>query len=142
MNKIAIRLLSIQESKFLYNTNFDYSQLQEQSLKIEFSISTNTNIDKNLFHLEVSVKYLHQTTVLLEIGALFSFEIKPLSSVLITKNDKQSVSENLLMNMLNTAIGTLRGIMFLKIQNTALEKFILPLLPVDYITSLIKAQSE
>lgn len=138
---VSIRLSSIQESKFLYNTDFDYSLFQEQFLQIEFNMTTSLTLDQNLFHLEVIVKYRHQDSVLLEVGALFNFEIIPLSSVLIKQNNKSLLPENVLMNMMNTAIGTIRGIMFLKTQNTALEKFILPLLPANAIAELVKNHS-
>lgn len=138
---ISIRLSNIQESKFLYNTDFDYSLFQEQFLQIEFNMTTSLTLDQNVFHLEVVVKYRHQISILLEVGALFNFEIVPLSSVLIKKNNKVLLPENILMNMMNTAIGVIRGIMFLKTQNTALEKFILPLLPVNAIEELIKNHS-
>lgn len=138
---VSIKLSSIQESKFLYNTDFNYSLLQEQLLQIELDMTTNSTLDKNLFHLGVNIKYLHKDIVLLEVGVLFNFEVVPLTSVLITINGKSSFPENILMNMLNTAIGTTRGIMFLKTQNTPLKKFILPLLPANVIASLMKHHS-
>lgn len=141
-NNVTIKLSSIQESKFLYNTDFDYSQFQEQLLQIEFNMTTSLTLNQNMFHLEVIVKYRHQDSTLLEVGALFNFEIIQLSSILITKNNKSLVPENILMNMVNIAIGTLRGIMFLKTQNTILEKFVLPLLPADAITGLVKNHSK
>lgn len=139
---ISIKLSNIQESKFLYNTDFDYSVFQEQFLQIEFNMTTSFTLDQNLFHLEVIVKYRYQSSVLLEVGALFNFEIIPLSSILITKNNKSLLPENILMNMMNTAIGTIRGIMFLKTQNTILEKFVLPLLPANVIADLVKNYSK
>ncbi len=38
---VSIKLSSIQESKFLYNTDFNYSLLQEQLLQIELDMTTN-----------------------------------------------------------------------------------------------------
>lgn len=136
-NSISIRIQNIQETEFSCIYDFDYDLMNSDLLEVGLKFETNIIAKDNICNIDLSVRYKYEEKILLTLGVLFGFEITPIYA-LMDENEEEAIPEDLLLNMLNIAVGAIRGILFLKMQNTPLHKYYLPIFSISFINDMIK----
>ena len=138
---VSIALAGIQETSYLFNTDFDYSSLDGKSLS--FGMKYETKMDKDKERVRITTTAIYQSTeskeTLAEYSIMIEFLVLGLSN-LISKDMKgeEVINRDFILNLLNISIGTLRGAFFLKTKNTPFEKFPIPLIPSTILEEEVK----
>lgn len=139
--KINIALSKIQEVSYQFNTEFDISSLTPRSLSFGMKYETKTNKEEEKVRITTSVIYLSTDSkeTLAEYAIMIEFHVKGLTELItIDSNDKELINRDLILNLLNISIGTLRGAFFLKTKGTAFEHFPIPLIPSNILEDEVK----
>ena len=142
LQDIKITLLSISETLYRFNYDYDYSILDSNDLRIDFAHNFKSNDEACMFEIEIKAKYKCKENVLPELGVLTSFIIDPYSEFIVGKNE-EGFSTNIpeiLEKICSISLGILRGVFFSKLKGTPLEKYPIPLIPIDAIIPQIKKE--
>ena len=130
----------IQEVSFFYNVDYDCSELDVDDLQVGMKHSIKIDNKKNIVGVHLGIIYLtnKENVKLLEYSMNINFRIPELKNI-ITEEDNNIVvkDENIILNLLNISVGTLRGALFLKTKGTGLERFPLPVIPSSLLSKSI-----
>lgn len=130
----------IQEVSFFYNVDYDCSGLDVNDIQVGMKHSIKIDNEKNIVGVHLGIIYLtsEDNVKLLEYSMNINFRIPELKNI-ITEEDNSIVvkDENIILNLLNISVGTLRGALFLKTKNTGLERFPLPVIPSSLLSKSI-----
>lgn len=136
----------IQEVSFFYNINFDFAELKADDIQVGISHSISIDLEKKIAGVMFGIFYSTEdvNTKLLEYSIIVNFKVPELECITIKEDDKIFIKdENIILNLLNVTVGTLRGALFLKTKGTPLEKFPFPILPASLLSqSINKTLSE
>ena len=128
VHKFNLREISANEWK-----EFDAGQL-----KLTIGFNFNSDVENNIFvvHLMALYTYPFQNDdeEIFDSEISVGFEFDNLSDVVeIQKDGGYNIEDNLVSNFLSVTIGTARGVIFTRTQNSFINKFYLPILDIDKI---------
>lgn len=141
----AMYLLDIQETSFKYNAIYDYSKLSKETLRLGIGQQFHANIEDEILTVGISINYINtpDKTELASISILLNFKISDLGSLVTpTENGIETENSELILNLLNISIGTLRGVFYARLKGTPLEKYPIPLIPKDELEQSNKKNSK
>ncbi|MEG2366179.1 MAG: hypothetical protein RSB29_05430 [Alistipes sp.] len=128
---IQFGLKFIQEKAFsLTNDQTFLNSLTAENLEVQFMAQTFINLENDEVKILVGVKYLSQSTDILQIEMVFTFVIDQITNVVTTDADNKKITfkVDLMSTFLTVAMGTLRGVLFEKTSKSVLTKYPLPLI--------------
>ncbi|MGO1245680.1 MAG: hypothetical protein ACTHZ1_09200 [Sphingobacterium sp.] len=129
-----IRLLNMHPQKDFFDNQFDSGQ---KEIKLAVAQSTKHNIEIKSFKITLSVLLECDDKIIAEYIYDFFFEVENILDFL-TDEGKQIFSGNLIGTLLSISYSTLRGITYVKLSDTNLKGFILPVInPNDLLKSKI-----
>lgn len=125
----------MQEVSFKFNAEYDYSTLNMDNLS--FGIKYNIIPDKESETVRLTVTIVYETsedrTLLAEYSLLTEYHIIGLTELITPdENGEEVIDKSAAISLLNISIGSLRGAFFLRMKDTPLSKYPLPLIP-DYL---------
>lgn len=131
-----IALTSIQEIAFRFNAGYDYSSFSGDNLSFGIKYDVQTEKEAEIVRLTITITYLASDNkeLLTEYSLLTEYHLIGLSKLItIDEHGEETMEKDVIINMLNLSIGTLRGAFFLKMKDTPLSKFPIPLIPSDLL---------
>lgn len=125
----------MQEVSFKFNAEYNYSTLNMDNLS--FGIKYNIIPDKESETVRLTVTIVYETsedrTLLAEYSLLTEYHIIGLTELITPdENGEEVIDKSAAISLLNISIGSLRGAFFLRMKDTPLGKYPLPLIP-DYL---------
>ena len=143
---IKISLLNLTETLYRFNYDYDYSTIKPDDLKVDFIHSFKSDQEKGEFGVEVKARYksAHDNCVLAELGVYTNFRIDPFSAFIKMETEKgfETNLPDALEHLCEINVGALRGIFFTKLKGTPLEKYLIPLIPMNAIISPASIKKE
>ena len=143
---IKISLLNLTETLYRFNYDYDYSTIKPDDLKVDFIHSFKSDQEKGEFGVEVKARYksAHDNCVLAELGVYTNFRIDPFSAFIKMETEKgfETNLPDALEHLCEINVGALRGIFFTKLKGTPLEKYLIPLIPMNAIISPANIKKE
>ncbi len=135
---VRFRLVSIENE--VYKQNFSEvtsENINESALKFQYKIRTVIKMSEDIIVVIPSMRYLYKGNVIFETSAEFVYSIQTLAVAIDVdkENNKIIVKSNFFRSLLGTAYSTLRGMLFVRTQETPLAKFPAPLVNVDTLVS-------
>lgn len=133
---INIRLLSINGEQVINSIGKkDLSGLNEDNLVYQFKNETSLNLSDDLVTVTSGMRYVYNQNELFQVGASVTFKVLNLKDFVAQDEEKSTITFafNFLPTLISAAIGVLRGILFKETKGTELEKYPMPLLPVDLL---------
>lgn len=131
---IQFRLLSIDEKRFKSDIDEVLANtINDENLKFNLAYSLLPNPDENTLEIEIVTKYLYQEHELLFLSASLTFLFVEFSEIFEIKEGKIQEKVTIIPTLINVAIGTMRGMIAIKISGTYLRKFPLPLIDPNVI---------
>lgn len=130
--EIGIELIKIEENLFKLNAP------EELNGKIEIGVqcSLKPNEEKDLFNINMGIKYTQNSDILFEYGACFSFKIEGLKELIVRKGNRFKAEYNFIPELVGIAFNTLRGMVFVKTMGTVVSKCTIPLISSDKLISI------
>ena len=134
--EIKYRLESIAETEFKMNYDFDYSGLIPENLKVQVGHDIKPIMEKDqvVVKAKASLVYGDEELELATNSVIMRFGLSPIKEIIILKEDGTFSTQNPLVldTFLVVAVGALRGIMMKNLKGTPLERFFLPLIPMEH----------
>lgn len=132
--QIQMKLIKIMETGFQLNPVIDsITDLDNVIIQVGFKVDTPSI--KNTITLWLQVKYLNSKSlneqVIAEIETATTFELTPLEAALHFQKEQFEDQAGILPSLLNIAIGTIRGILHIKLAGTILGSLPLPILNAE-----------
>lgn len=133
---INIRLLCINGEQVINSIGKkDLSGLNEDNLVYQFKNETLLNLSDDLVTITSGMRYVYNQNELFQVGASVTFKVLNLKDFVAQDEEKSTITFafNFLPTLISAAIGVLRGILYKETKGTELEKYPMPLLPVDLL---------
>lgn len=133
---INIRLLCINGEQVINSIGKkDLSGLNEDNLVYQFKNETLLNLSDDLVTVTSGMRYVYNQNELFQVGASVTFKVLNLKDFVAQDEEKSTITFafNFLPTLISAAIGVLRGILYKETKGTELEKYPMPLLPVDLL---------
>ncbi|MCI2082959.1 MAG: hypothetical protein LKK08_05710 [Bacteroidales bacterium] len=139
-NNIEMRLLSVNEEKFMMAANKCDGTTAPEDLQLEFSNRVSPNTETNIIDISFGVRYVLKEEPILESVYRFSFEVKNLSSFVVKNDDGNMTINDIMPHLLNVAVGTMRGILVVKTAGTNLSKYPLPIIDATTLSNNLSSK--
>lgn len=133
---INIRLLCINGEQVINSIGKkNLSGLNEDNLVYQFKNETLLNLSDDLVTITSGMRYVYNQNELFQVGASVTFKVLNLKDFVAQDEEKSTITFafNFLPTLISAAIGVLRGILYKETKGTELEKYPMPLLPVDLL---------
>ena len=135
---IQIQLLKIKEKRFDLQTDHTTSQiLQTQNLHVGMSILTTPYLTDNQIKLQITIDYHYTNNVLVTTPLFYIMEIwfgiKDLAHFVKEKEGNILIKHELLALLLGISIGTIRGMIAHRCQDTVFEAYPLPIINITHL---------
>lgn len=133
--QFMLSITAMQEVSFRFNAEYDYSTLNADNLSFGIRYNIIPNKESETVRLTVSIVYetSDRKVFLAEYSLMIEFRIIKLAELITTAEDGEEViDKSAAISLLNISIGSLRGAFFLRMKDTPLSKYPLPLIP-DYL---------
>lgn len=131
---INIKIQSVEET--LVNNNCggkNLDGLSEDSLGFQFRVGAEVCLAKKTISVVEAIRYKFKNVELFQAECEVRFLIDDLEGILNYDKDSNTVtfSFNVIPTLVNAAFGTLRGIVYKETKNGPLEKYPVPLVPMN-----------
>ena len=138
---INIALVRIQETAFKFNWNFDYENFDKGNITMGYGQQFHVNMQEQTVGVELtfafSDKLSGEELVALSVNSVY--EISGLSDIIKVEDGVYKTNEeHVIPKIVKLSIGTMRGILYMRLKDTALADVLLPLIPGDFISSFGK----
>lgn len=136
---VSLFLIDIQETEFKFNSEFEYSQVSDDTLEFGMGQKFNADVEAERLSVEVSFHYIYLPTDvdLARLTIVLNFQIKNLGEFIKPIEDGiQTDDSGFVLNILNVAIGTLRGVCYARLKGTPLEKHPIPLISNEQLAKM------
>jgi hypothetical protein len=138
---VDIALIKIQETGFMFNTDFDYNGLQKSNIALKYGQKFHIDLNANTIGIEITFIYTDKTTnadlTQLSVNSIYS--VSELNLILRIEDGAYKTNDNrIIPELVNLSIGTIRGILYTKLKGTALDDLPLPLIPRNTIAQIGK----
>ena len=132
-NNIQMKLLSVDEVRFMMSSDAIDESTNPENIKIGFSNGIDPDVERDRFSMIFGVRYMVDNELILESVYRFTFEVVDLVRF-VTFNQDQSITINHLMpHFLSVAVGTMRGILVAKTAGTAFTLYPLPIIDINQL---------
>ena len=136
--KIQYRILKITETGYYYNFEYPYEELDPKTIRFYLSheLIPYPEEDCLTIKLEVNVTDGEGITQLASNSIAVFFHLSPLSKVVSYNSDGFLTTHNadMVNNLLQAVVGTLRGVLMKNLKGTPLEACPLPLISESYFS--------
>lgn len=129
--EIQMRLLSVDEVRFLMSLEKLGDKPNPDTIQIGFSSNVDVDIKNNRFALIFGIRYVVKEDVILECIYKFSFDVVDLAKYISYDENKTMSIKYLMPHFLNVAVGTMRGILVVRTAGTVLSTLPLPMIDID-----------
>ena len=135
---IQFKLESINE--IVYRQSQDNAlldNLSPETIGVQFMTQTFINKSKNEVRVQAGVRYSSRVnnTEILVLEIMLLFNVDNIDNIVNIIDKKINYNTNIVLTFLNISIGTLRGVLFAKTQDSVLSKFHLPLISSQLLLS-------
>lgn len=145
-NSIDFSILSIKESLYSFDCNYNYELFSEEFLGFQLKKNFAPKFEDNTLAIDIGIRYIdvRNDTILAENMIRVNFSIVPLESVVNSFNEGKLVTNNsaIIDTALNIAIGVMRGVLYKNLKGTPLEKYILPPISLESLKENTHANSK
>lgn len=136
--KVAnIALVKIQETVFRFNTDFDYNGYDREKITVGYGQKFHVDIQAQTVGVELTFIFSDKTsnTDLVTLSVNSVYAISNLSDILKVEDGVYKTNEDhVIPKIIKLSIGTMRGILYMKLKDTVLSDMLLPLIPSDFIS--------
>ncbi len=119
---------------------------KDDNINLNISININSDYKNGAIAITPSISFIESDKTFLIIECTCHFKIDPSDWSKISNTGKSDaiVSKNIIMNMISIALGTSRGVLHSKTENTDYNKYFLPLIDISEfeIGELVMVKSE
>lgn len=130
-NNIQMKLLSVDEIRFMMSSDAIDEKTDADSIQIGFSNGVEPDFENDKFNMVFGVRYVIGDSVILESVYRFSFAVVNLAQYITINEDKSITITHLMPHFLSVAVGTMRGILVVKTAGTAFARYPLPMIDVN-----------
>ena len=132
VQQVQIGLSAVNEKTFRYHPEKLSDNFDPKLIKMSFTNGINgLNVEKNMISIVFGAKYSYENQDILECVYSFDFGVKDLKRF-VTVNPNKSVKIDVIMpHLINTAIGTLRGIILVNTEGSPLRNYPLPMINAE-----------
>lgn len=137
--KVAnIALVKIQETAFRFNTDFDYNGYDREKITVGYGQKFHVDIQAQTVGVELTFIFSDKTSntdlVTLSVNSIYA--ISNLSDILMVEDGVYKTNEDhVIPKIIKLSIGTMRGILYMKLKDTILSDMLLPLIPSEFISA-------
>lgn len=131
VRQFMLSIAGMQEVSFKFNTEYDYSTLNADNLSFGIKYNVSPNKENEIVRFTVSIVYeaSDRKERLAEHSLMMEFHIIGLAELITTgDNGEDVIDKSAAISLLNISIGTLRGAFFMRMKDTPLSKYPLPLI--------------
>lgn len=135
---VNIALVKIQETAFRFNTDFDYNGYDREKITVGYGQKFHVDIQAQTVGVELTFIFSDKTSnidlVTLSVNSIYA--ISNLSDILMVEDGVYKTNEDhVIPKIIKLSIGTMRGILYMKLKDTVLSDMFLPLIPSDFISA-------
>lgn len=137
--KVAnIALVKIQETAFRFNTDFDYNGYDKEKITVGYGQKFHVDMQAQTVGVELTFIFSDKSsnTDLVTLSVNSVYTISNLSGILKVEDGVYKTNEDhVIPKIIKLSIGTMRGILYMKLKDTVLSDMLLPLIPSDFISA-------
>ncbi|WP_044270851.1 hypothetical protein [Bacteroides timonensis] len=135
---VNIALVKIQETAFRFNTDFDYNGYDREKITVGYGQKFHVDIQAQTVGVELTFIFSDKSSntdlVTLSVNSIYA--ISNLSDILMVEDGVYKTNEDhVIPKIIKLSIGTMRGILYMKLKDTILSDMLLPLIPSDFISA-------
>lgn len=134
---VNIALVKIQETAFRFNTDFDYNGYDKEKITVGYGQKFHADMQAQTVGVELTFIFSDKTsnTDLVTLSVNSVYAISNLSDILKVEDGVYKTNEDhVIPKIIKLSIGTMRGILYMKLKDTVLSDMLLPLIPSDFIS--------
>ncbi len=135
---VNIALVKIQETAFRFNTDFDYNGYDREKITVGYGQKFHVDMQAQTVGVELTFIFSDKSSnidlVTLSVNSVYT--ISNLSGILKVEDGVYKTNEgHVIPKIIKLSIGTMRGILYMKLKDTVLSDMLLPLIPSDFISA-------
>lgn len=135
---VNIALVKIQETAFRFNTDFDYNGYDREKITVGYGQKFHVDIQAQTVGVELTFIFSDKSSnidlVTLSVNSIYA--ISNLSDILMVEDGVYKTNEDhVIPKIIKLSIGTMRGILYMKLKDTILSDMLLPLIPSEFISA-------
>lgn len=136
VKQIEYRISELIEDVYKFNYDFDFTKLDKSSLQFQFEHSIGISAEQESLIITFRAYLTCGAQELVVQGVRATFITKPFENFVdIIKDDVFKVSApELVHTFISVCIGAARGMLAKNLKGTALDGFVIPLVPMNVIT--------
>lgn len=135
---VNIALVKIQETAFRFNTDFDYAGFDRENMTVGYGQKFHVDMQAQNIGVELTFVFSEKTsnTDLVTLSVNSVYAISDLADILKIEDGVYKTNEgHVIPKIIKLSIGTMRGILYMKLKDTVLADMFLPLIPSDFISA-------
>ena len=138
-SNVQMGLRAVSEVSYLYRPEKIADKIDPNKLQISFMNNIRSlNVENNFISVVFGAKYMYNNEELLQCVYAFDFNVRDLSKFVVF-GEGSNVTVNVIMPfLLDTAFGTLRGLILAKTYGTPLYNFPLPMININQMIEGMK----
>lgn len=126
-DEIKMRLLSVSEDKFMLDNYNAPEKMEEDRLDITLGHRPIPKVETDEMELIVSITYSYDAKVLLDCEYTFHFHVENLKDYVVENTKGALTIKNLIPQVIDVAVGTMRGLIMARTAGTKLSQYPLPI---------------
>lgn len=135
---VNIALVKIQETAFRFNTDFDYNGYDREKITVGYGQKFHVDMQAQTVGVELTFIFSDKSSnidlVTLSVNSIYA--ISNLSDILMVEDGVYKTNEDhVIPKIIKLSIGTMRGILYMKLKDTILSDMLLPLIPSEFISA-------
>lgn len=139
---IKYRLVSILETEYKFNYDFDFQSINPESVSMRIGHAMKPSMEEDCITVSMKVNVVHtETNTILATNAIsMIFGLSPIKKVLSFDSNGRvtTQSSEILDTFITATLGALRGVLMKNLKGTPLSFVMIPLIPIEKL----KAASE
>lgn len=135
---VNIALVKIQETGFRFNTDFDYNGYDKEKITVGYGQKFHVDMQAQTVGVELTFIFSDKSsnTDLVTLSVNSVYTISNLSGILKVEDGVYKTNEDhVIPKIIKLSIGTMRGILYMKLKDTVLSDMLLPLIPSEFISA-------
>ncbi|WP_294615736.1 hypothetical protein [uncultured Bacteroides sp.] len=135
---VNIAMVKIQETAFRFNTDFDYNGYDREKITVGYGQKFHVDMQAQTVGVELTFIFSDKSsnTDLVALSVNSVYAISNLSGILKVEDGVYKTNEgHVIPKIIKLSIGTMRGILYMKLKDTVLSDMLLPLIPSDFISA-------
>lgn len=132
-NNIQMKLLSVDEVRFMMSSDAINENTDPDSIQIGFSNGVDPDVENDRFSLVFGIRYVIGDDVILESVYRFTFAVVDLARYITINEDNSITITHLMPHFLSVAVGTMRGILVVKTAGSAFARYPLPIIDINQL---------